>query len=182
MNNKYISTNNFEIIENPNFFEVDESIAEAVSILNKKGYRTLFSCAGHNYKTCYKASANIDLLEDSKDKFNIYIGKINKDTFDYYSDAELTNTYIKFARHYDFPFLPDGFEYETAKTAEDKLKKYELHTDSKIIFGDTISKSIYFFQNNIRLDDNYIENEIKEANKILLNWANNLPNISQTSQ
>ena len=179
MNNKYISTDNFEVIENPNFFEVDEGIAEAVSILNKKGYRTLYSCAGHNYKTCYKATASIDMLEESKKIFNIYIGKINKDTFDYYSDAQRTNTYIKFARHYDFPFLPDGFKYETAQEAETKFKKYEIQNDSKIIFGDTVSKTILLFQNNIRLDDNYIENEIKEANRVLLDWATKLPIIQK---
>lgn len=51
---KYINTENFEVIENPTFFEVDEEIAEAVCILNKKGYKTQYSCAGHNDYECYK--------------------------------------------------------------------------------------------------------------------------------
>ena len=78
MNNKYISTDNYEIIENPNFFEVDEEIAETISILNKKGYITLFSCAGHNNKSCYKASASIDMLEDSKKDLMYILEKLIK--------------------------------------------------------------------------------------------------------
>lgn len=175
MNNKYISTDNYEIIENPNFFEVDEEIAETISILNKKGYITLFSCAGHNNKSCYKASASIDMLEDSKKRFNVYIGKINKNTFDYYSDAEITSIYIKFNKHYIFSKLPEGFEYEAAEDAEKQFKEYQLKANSNIVFGDTISKTIYFFKDNIRLSDEYIEKEIKNANKILFDWANKLP-------
>ena len=60
-----------------------------------------------------------------------------------------------------------------------KFKKYEIQNDSKIIFGDTVSKTILLFQNNIRLDDNYIENEIKEANRVLLDWATKLPIIQK---
>ena len=44
----YIDAKTFDIVENPSVFEVDNKIAEAISILNKKGYRTIFSCQGHN--------------------------------------------------------------------------------------------------------------------------------------
>ena len=45
---KYINLETFEITtEEPKIFEVDDEIAEAILLLNKKGYKTLFSCAGH---------------------------------------------------------------------------------------------------------------------------------------
>ena len=40
MNHKYIDSNTFEIVNN--IIEVDEDIAETISILNKKGYYTKF--------------------------------------------------------------------------------------------------------------------------------------------
>lgn len=45
----YISYDDYEISKDPfeNGFEVDDLIAPAISILNKKGYRTAFCCSGH---------------------------------------------------------------------------------------------------------------------------------------
>ena len=45
MNHKYINKETFEIVDN--IFEVDEDIAETISILNKKGYYTKYCCSGH---------------------------------------------------------------------------------------------------------------------------------------
>ena len=45
----YISEESFEILENPgeNSFEVDDLIAPAISMLNKRGYVTAWCCSGH---------------------------------------------------------------------------------------------------------------------------------------
>ena len=45
MNHKYINSETFEIMNN--IIEVDEAIAETISILNKKGYYTKYCCSGH---------------------------------------------------------------------------------------------------------------------------------------
>lgn len=42
---KYLNGNTFEIVND--IFEVDDLIAETISILNKKGYHTLYCCSGH---------------------------------------------------------------------------------------------------------------------------------------
>ena len=42
---KFIDINTFEIKDN--YFEVDDNIAEAISLLNKKGYKTRNCCEGH---------------------------------------------------------------------------------------------------------------------------------------
>lgn len=47
MNHKYIDIKTFDIIDD--VFEVDEYIAEAISILNKKGYYTKYCCSGHTF-------------------------------------------------------------------------------------------------------------------------------------
>jgi len=40
-------TYKIEMTSSGNSFEVDDLIAPAISILNKKGYRTAFCCSGH---------------------------------------------------------------------------------------------------------------------------------------
>lgn len=42
---KYLNSNTFEIINN--VFEVDDLMGETISILNRKGYHTLYCCSGH---------------------------------------------------------------------------------------------------------------------------------------
>lgn len=174
-NNKYISTDNYEIIENPNFFDVDEQIAETISILNKKGYKTIYSCAGHNYKSCYKATAFIELLEKTKEDPNYHIGQIRDKDFDYYRDAEVSSTYIKFDKHYDFDCLPEGFNYETAYEFKERLSHIEpVDSDEEIVYGDIIEKTIFYLENNKRKSDEIINKEIANANKTLLYWAKKL--------
>ena len=67
---KYIDSKTFDIIENPDFFKVDYDIAETISVLNKKGYRTIFSCSGHN--------RNGFLSHTIKDPIQYYEGWIKK--------------------------------------------------------------------------------------------------------
>lgn len=45
---KYIDKKTFEIIDDSNYFEVDDNIANTISVLNKKGYKTKACCSGHN--------------------------------------------------------------------------------------------------------------------------------------
>ena len=42
---KYLNNNTFEIVND--IFEVDDLIGKTISILNKKGYHTLYCCSGH---------------------------------------------------------------------------------------------------------------------------------------
>jgi hypothetical protein len=175
MNNKYICTDNYNIIENPNFFDVDEQIAETISILNKKGYRTVYSCAGHNDHSCYKATAFIDLLEKAKEDPNYHVGEIREKDFDYYRDNEISSTYIKFDNHYDFDYLPEGFDYETVNEFKERISNIELvDGDKGIIYGDTIERTIFYMDNNERKSDEIIDKEIADANRILLEWAKKL--------
>ena len=178
MDHKYISTENFEIIENPNFFEVDEEIAETISILNKKGYKTRYCCAGHIEDDCYKVKLPIYLLDEVKSKNMSRIAKIEKNFFWYYGGNRAgTGVYISFIEHYNFKSLPNGFMYETADEFREKVKNYPISEEDKkeLVYGDRVSKIIDYIENNKRIDEEIVETQIKESNEILLNWAKSLP-------
>ncbi len=182
MKHKYISNEKFEIIENPTFFEVDEEIAETISILNKKGYKTRYCCAGHIEDSCYKVKLPIYLLEEVKSKNISRIGKVEKDFFWYYcGDRAGTGVYISFIKHYKFLTLPNGFMYETADEFREKVQSYPISEEDKkeLVYGDYISKIINYIENNKLLDDKFIEYQIKEANETLLNWAKSLPMVEE---
>ena len=53
MGNSLIDKETFEVYyyekDFPNVFLVDQPLAYPISLLNKKGYKTLYSCSGHYY-------------------------------------------------------------------------------------------------------------------------------------
>ena len=77
----YINKNDFSIIKScqdpriiDNYFECDDLIAPAISLLNRKGYRTVFCCSGHPYATIEAASVvsipTKEELGDIADRFS----------------------------------------------------------------------------------------------------------------
>lgn len=98
----YINKTNFKIVSNiidrikDDYFECDDNIAISIALLNKKGYKTLYSCAGHPFPGL--AEVFNEDPENTNDESNtiVYIPS----TF-----------YITFEKAYDFPELPLGFEY-----------------------------------------------------------------------
>lgn len=168
---KYIDSKTFEIIDNLNFFDVDDEIAEAIVILNKKGYRTIYSCAGHNKSGCLMKTQEepIEFYEEWIQKYGDdittnFIGKDNK--YFYHKDEEIaTYTYVSFDKKYDFEVLPDGFEID----------------DSGILFS--IGKFCYYYNNNDtkfdfnRKSDFEIDNELKKTQNNLLDWSKKLKSI-----
>ena len=98
-----------------------------------------------------------------------------------------TYIYIKFAGHYDFETLPEGFDY---KTVDDQYKDYQQalkenpDVANTFVFGDIISKSVNFWdyeKEHYITPRSIIEDTIKEANEELLNWAKSLtPVVERT--
>lgn len=147
MYHKYIDKNTFEIVDN--VFEVDEQIADTISILNKKGYLTLYSCSGHVKDPRLYEKYPIEKADDCCDSFIIDDKSI---LIPYLS----TRIYILFDKEYSFKTLPKNFIIE--------------NLDCKSI----IFKEIDFYINNIKRKSNDIQKEINESNNDLLEWAQNL--------
>ncbi len=154
MSHKYINSETFEVIDN--VFEVDENIAETISILNKKGYHTKYCCSGHIKDPRLYEMYNVKNNED----FNNAIGYVvNKriDSYDILMPYTFTAVYIMFAENYNFNKLPQGFKLN----------------------NNTIEMVIDYYTNDVRKNVYDIEKEIKDANDILLEWAKSLPNITK---
>ncbi|MBR3998914.1 MAG: hypothetical protein IKI93_11295 [Clostridia bacterium] len=81
----------------PDFFEVDELIAVPLQILNRKGYLTACSCAGHPFDPVF-----MDRSEDG-------------DWEPFCAEGFLRCiSYVTFFGEYDFPTLPEGFVKDRA--------------------------------------------------------------------
>lgn len=156
---KYLDKNTYEIIDSDNYILVDDDIAEAISILNKKGYHTLFSCSGHFDGRARVAISSIDKLDEIKKCDYYTIGHVFKDSFEFFFDYSFTGPYILFDQYYEFLTLPNNLNYE--------------NDDGKGYIGKVIS---FYDENGIPRERNSIEKEVREVQKSLLDWAKELPN------
>lgn len=156
MNHKYINTKTFDIIDN--VFEVDEDIAESISLLNKKGYYTRYSCLGHVKDPRMYEMYKVNKSGEFDDKDLGFIVEDNKDYYQILMPNRYTSIYVMFDKKYKFDNLPDVF--------------YTL--DEEVT---TIYKDIMYYENNIKKNSNDIESEIKKFNIKLLEWVKSLPII-----
>ncbi len=151
----FLDNKTFEKLDN--VIQVDKDICDTISVLNKKGYQTLASCAGHNKLLDYhRQECEIDLLEglDEKDDFkNSIVVDKNDKTFGLVTPASLSQIYIKFKKEYSFTSLPDTFNYK----------------------NDVLESNIYYYEDGKKISSEELEKEIKRRNNLLLKWANNLP-------
>lgn len=97
----------------PDFFHVDELIAIPLQILNRKGYLTACSCAGHPFDP-------------------VFFTKTENGVWDpFLADGLCTCTsYITFFGDYQFPFLPSGFEQDKAPAGVRIFRKHEKNGDA----------------------------------------------------
>ena len=162
MNNSvYIDLNSWEICANPKgFIPVDVDIAKTILLLNKKGYITKSSCAGHHdIKFIDMDGADIANLAELEKDPEIIVKEIRDTEFDYWKEIGGSVIYVVFNDCYDFPNIPDGFTLEDGNYLSHKVNFYD-HAKKRIAIP-------------------LINKEIKKYNKILYEWANNLPNIKE---
>lgn len=156
MNHKYINTKTFEIVDD--VFEVDNDIAEIISLLNKKGYYTRYSCSGHVKDPRIYEMYKIKKDEEFDDKTIGYLVKDSKDGYEILMPYRYTSVYIMFDKKYEFDKLPNGFYIS-----------YDEVT--------TIYKDVMYYNNGIKKKSNDIQIEIDKANNELLEWVKTLPMI-----
>lgn len=162
----FINKNTFEIKDElDDYIYCDYEIKDIIATLNKKGYKTQYSCAGHNeVGLCWPLHMEeIDKLEEylKKSEEDKTLHFIKKDDKYFYHKDEKTNAYIyiSFCDNYEFEYIPEGFKYELVEG-----KSY-------------ISKKVSFYEEEnhiIRKNDEIIYKELEIAREELLKWSNSL--------
>jgi len=163
LNSSYEKTNT--LVENG--FEVDNQIADIIILLNKKGYNTINSCAGH-YKedTTYKETVLKNKI--TEEEFFKYLSHydlkfIDEDENNYYYEGKIIgeSTYIMFEKDIVLPFYPEGFDFDE--------------------IGNDVSRKLIFYHDEEKgqnkKNQSIIDLEIKNAIKCLETWAIKLPVI-----
>lgn len=174
-NHTFIDSTTYEIIPDNKIIEVDDEIAETISVLNKKGYKTEYCCGGHINKyeyysmICDKCFMDEEKLK--KDFIEYHIYDVSNERFKIIYPKAITSIYVKFDKDYNFKKLPDGFK--KSPVWDDKISDW-----SKECF-DTIEHEIPYYENKVVRKVKEVHNEIIKYNKLLLEWANNLPDINE---
>ena len=157
-----INETTFEIAEDvlgedftvlPGWFQCDDMIAETISLLNTKGYKTEFCCQGHISTSGYDYVNNI-----------------------FHPEIIVSTPYITFSERYEFESLPEGWD---PVDHEGEILEYPDGTeveDHRIsIYYDKISND-YMNMNMIftGLTMNFYD-ELVVVMRRLLEWAISLP-------
>lgn len=160
---KFMDSKSYEIIPDEDIIEVDPGIAEAISLLNKKGYLTVACCSGHAFNDSYdKRICDLTLFPEEKIKEiypEYYIVDKNEKQIVLITPKIATRIYILFIKDYHFEVLPFGF-----------LKEPMLDDDRL-----SIGKVISYYENDKRRNPNDVQKEIDEYNNLLLEWVRKLP-------
>lgn len=168
----YINKNDFEIVgyvadekRKENYFECDDLIAPSISLLNKKGYKTIFCCSGHPYATIDVVfSPEIPSKEDLGDIELLWV-----EDSDEYSDQCLDIDEFKYALickcHYGEVFyiiFEDDYDFP------------ELPGDA---YFDKENKGIYWNHDVKATDDFSVMCKIFIINKEFYEWVEKLPSL-----
>ncbi len=173
-NTTYISLDTYEKVEGvPGYIHCDKEIADVIIELNKKGYETIASCAGHNRSG---SVGRYFIPEKDYDEWIetfgehpsiVRVEKYDDEHFVCLSKETMTTTYVAFEENYEFESLPEGFE------------------QSELDSGITLNRKIYYYEDEEEetwqkmKTQKQIDSEIKDAQARLLAWAKNLKPVNE---
>ena len=134
----FINKNTYEVVDElDDYIYCDYDIRYIISELNRKGYRTLFSCSGHldvgllDYTHKEPIEELEDFLEEAKVDSSLHIIKKDDKYFYHKDEKTYTCTYISFDKVYDFNVLPKDFVVEVVDNKTNIYKKIFFYKDSK---------------------------------------------------
>ena len=160
--NSIIDRNTFEVTlhaeDHKDVFICDKEIANALALLNKKGYKTIASCSGHYKIEFYEyLKEDISNLEEYKNNNRMIIKEIREKDFDYWQEVDKTIMYILFDKKYNFNNLPKGFELDN--TREKTCVEYIIN---------------FYDENNKHRTIKDVTREIESKSKELEEWVKQL--------
>lgn len=159
----WLNRDTFDVSSNfKDGFEVDEKIAKTISLLNKKGYKILYSCSGHLptdrddavIKLNYNKLEHFMIHGNLKD-INIYDYDTSNDCYVVGVKRPATSCYVMFDSGVNLPIIPDGFSFN-----QDKVLEYKVIFNKAFILEHGRDETL---------------KEIKDANFWLEKWAKSLP-------
>lgn len=172
---KFIDVNTFEIVDN--VFEVDDDIAETISILNKKGYRTTYCCSGHEDLQMggyiYLPKEHFEVLKNMIGNYIIVGEQVcgGRDCYVALSSLNFPELYISFEEEYEFPTIPEGFEYCEGRIS----KEFPIELECCELLNDGINTCV---KPGKFIPDVEAQAQIKQANLELLEWAKSLEYVN----
>ena len=165
----FINKKTFEIKDElDDYIYCDYEIRNVIASLNKKGYKTRYSCAGHNEAgllwPLHKEDINNldDYLKDAENDKTLHFIKKESDFFYHKDEKVATYTYISFDDDYKFKKYPNGFTYELIDGKSYLSKKIEFYKDDNHV---------------TRKTDIEIDKELELTIMDLEKWVKELPLI-----
>ena len=181
----FINKNDFSIVSYvqdykiaEDYFECDDLIAPAISLLNKKGYKTTYCCSGHPFghigcaimeesPSEHIPKEQILRIESSEcvfDEWKEAGSEFSLEEFPYYvvyREILATNLYVTFQGVYELPNLPEdkGFKHfinYNGSSVYHNLHKYDTSSET--------------FKDITR---------VYEINKAFYEWVEQLPYLNQ---
>ena len=179
INEKYFSIVSYtdEVIMN-DYFECDDIIAPAISLLNKKGYKTNFCCSGHTFSRIDSVligqeqhpseiipADKLILVESSENVKDTWCEEEPIDTNEFPYHVICKNDicdefYVAFESIYEFPELPEEFYFEQYPDDMGGCGIYEKDVENR--------RPLNNFDDIMR---------IVELNKKFYEWVEKLPSL-----
>ena len=186
----YIHKETFDIIQESNidgflddYFEVDDLIALPIQILNRKGYRTRFCCAGHPFDELSETFYPVEIAAEQSPICGTFkVEKVDAkqdDEYPYrilYRQANDRSSYIVFEKGIKLPHLPKDFGIDEKDEDDDfPIKAIALDDDGNEIPSplEGTSTLATYYEEELPIYEFYAE--VLEAMTCLHDWALALP-------
>ena len=149
-----IVSGNDDVFDTDIYFECDDLIAPAISLLNKKGYKTKFCCSGHPFDYIIGSICETDdefndeyvirKCSSNNPKVKEAFSDTNVDEYPFYVVTKFAENvfYVYFEEEYNFTNLPDEFEIDSPVIDGNKLHciRYKFRYDEITNSTDTFKE------------------------------------------